>query len=191
MKKLRIVATLCLVIFALAIALAAGETVDLGPARISMDLNGIGSCDVKMGDSYSSDHNYDPMNSAFDYTIYPASITCGDSSNQVLIEVHQLSMSEPLDSPISEKDRSTGLEHCIREADMMPRRADVQIEPYTIDGQEGILATVDHGEEGPLYIVAYSPDQKDGSGTIICIVGSNFQWETTKSIFASIETEVA
>jgi hypothetical protein len=68
---------------------------------------------------------------------------------------------------------------------------DVQMEPYTIDGQEGILATVDRGEDDQMYIVAYSPDQKDGSGTIVCIVGSNFQWETTESIFESIEAQVA
>jgi len=191
MKKLKLIAALCLMISISAIALAAGETVDLGPASISMDLESVGSYAVEMEDSYSLDHNYDPMNSDFEYTIYPASISCDDSPSQVLIEVHQMSMSEPLDTPISKKDASTGLEHCIKEADMMPRGMDVQMEPYTIDGQEGILATVDRGEDDQMYIVAYSPDQKDGSGTIVCIVGSNFQWETTESIFESIEAQVA
>jgi hypothetical protein len=65
------------------------------------------------------------------------------------------------------------------------------MEQYTIDGMEGILATVDQGEKNPLYIVAYGPDQKDGSGTIVCIVGSNFPWETTKSIFDSIKAQLA
>jgi len=191
MKKLRLIVALCLIISISAIALAAGETVDLGPASISMDLESVGSYAVEMEDSSSLDHNYDPMNSDFEYTIYPASIKGDDSSNQVFLEVHQMSMSEPLDMPISKKDTSTGLEHCIREADMMPRGMDVQMEPYTIDGKEGILATVDRGEDDQMYIVAYSPDQKDGSGTIVCIVGSNFQWETTESIFESIEAQVA
>ncbi len=191
MKKLRLIVALCLIISISAVALAAAETLDLGPASISLDLETIGPCAVKMGDSYSSDHNYDLMNSDFDYTIYPASITFGDSSSQLLLEVHQMGASEPLDTPISKKDKSTGLEHCIREADMMPRGTDVSMKSYTIGGREGILATVDSGKEDPMYIVAYSPDQKDGSGTIVCIVGSNFPWETTESIFASIETQVA
>lgn len=191
MNNLRLIAALCLIISISAIALASGETVDLGPASISMDLESIGSYSVEVEDSYSLDHNYDPMNSDFDYTIYPASITCDDSPNQVLLEVHQMSMSEPLDTPISKKDTSTGLEHCIREADMMPRGMDVQMDTITIDGREGILATVDRGEEDPMYIAAYSPDQKDGSGTIVCIVGSNFPWETTESIFESIGSHVA
>jgi len=38
-----------------------------------------------------------------------------------------------------------------------------------------------------MYIDACSPDQKDGSGAIVCIVGSNFPWQTTKAIFASTE----
>jgi hypothetical protein len=38
-----------------------------------------------------------------------------------------------------------------------------------------------------MYIDAYSPDQKDGSGTIVCIVGSNFPRQTIKAIFDSIE----
>lgn len=191
MNKLRLIAALCLIISISAIALAAGETVDLGPVSISMDLESVGPVAVEMSESYSLDHNYDPMNSDFDYTIYPASITCGDSPNRLLLEVHQLSMSEPLDTPISKKDTSTGIEHCIREADMMPRGTDISVKSYTIDGQEGILATVNGGEEDPMYIVAYSPDQKDGSGAIVCIVGSNFPWETTKDIFASVETQVA
>ncbi len=191
MNKLRLIAAVCLIISISAIALAAGETVDLGPASISIDLESVGPGAVEMGESYSLDHNYDPMNSDFDYTIYPASITCGDSPNLLLLEVHQLSISEPLKTPISKKDTSTGLEHCIREADMMPRGRNVQMKSYTIDGQEGVLATVDRGEEDPLYIAAYSPDQKDGSGTIVCIIGSYFPWKTTESIFASIKTRMA
>jgi hypothetical protein len=185
------IAALSLISLISAITVAAGETVDMGPASVSIDLEHIESYAVETESPHSLDHNYDPMNSDFQYTIYPARIKCDDSPNQVLIEVHHMSFIEPLDKPISKKDTLTGLEHCLEQADMMPRSMDVQMEPYAVDGHEGILATVDQGTQNPLYIVAYSPDQKDGSGTIACIVGSNFPWETTKSIFASIETQVA
>jgi hypothetical protein len=174
-----------------AFAVAAGETVDMGPASVSIDLENIGSYAVEMEGPYSLDHNYDPMNSDFQYTIYPARIKYDDFPNQVLLEVHQMSILELLDRPISEKDTLTGLEHCLEQADMMPRGVNIQTESYALDGRQGILATVDHGDGNPLYILAYSPDQEGGSGTIVCIVGSNFPWETTKSIFASIETQVA
>lgn len=189
--KLKLIAALCLMISISAVALSDGETLDIGPASISLDLGSIGSYDVDMEDPSSSDHNYDPMNSDFKYTIYPASITSDDPSGRVQIEVHQMSTSEPLDEPISVKDMSTGLEHCIREADIIPRGADIQTEPYAIDGREGILATLDRGENDLMYIAAYSPDQEDGSGTVVCIVGSSLPWEITESIFASIKTQLA
>jgi hypothetical protein len=72
----------------------------------------------------------------------------------------------------------------------MPRRMEMQMKPYTIDGHEGILATIDRGKENPLYIVAYSPDLEAGSGTVVCIVGSSFPWETTQSIIDFIEAQV-
>jgi hypothetical protein len=185
------IAALSLIGFISTIAVAVGETVEMGPASVSIDLENLGAYAVEMEEPYSLDHNYDPMNADFQYTIYLARIKCEDSSNQVLLEVHQMSALQPLETPISRKDTLTGLEHCLEQADMTPRRMDVQMETYTVDGHEGILATVDIGEENPMYIVAYSPDQEDGSGTIVCIVGSSFPWETTKSIFDSIETQVA
>ena len=187
----RMIAALSLIGFISTIAIAAGETVEMGPASVSIDLEDLGPYAVEMDDPYSLDHNYDPMNADFQYTIYPARIKFEDSSNQVLLEVHQMSASQPLETTISKKDTITGLEHCLEQADMMPRRADVQMEPYAVEGHEGILAAVDIGEDNPLYIVAYSPDQEDGSGTIACIVGSSFPWETTKSIIASIGTQMA
>jgi hypothetical protein len=48
MKKLKLIAALCLMISISAIALAAGETVDLGPASISMDLESVGSYAVEV-----------------------------------------------------------------------------------------------------------------------------------------------
>jgi hypothetical protein len=73
---------------------------------------------------------------------------------------------------------------------LVPRRAALQTEPYQIDGREGILAKVDEGSSDPMYIAAYSPDQKDGSGTIVCIVGSNFPWKTTTALFDSMQARV-
>lgn len=191
MNLLRMIAALSLISLISAITVAAGETVDMGPASVSIDLENLGPYSVEMEGPYSLDHNYDPMNADFQYIIYPARIKFENSNNQVLLEVHQMSASQPLETPISKKDTITGLEHCLEQADMMPRRANVQMNPYTIDGHEGILATVDIGEDNPLYIVAYSPDQEGGSGTIACIVGSRFPWETTKSIIASIGTQMA
>jgi hypothetical protein len=68
---------------------------------------------------------------------------------------------------------------------------DMKTENYTIDGHQGLLATINKDPENPLYIVAYSPDLRDGSGRTVCIVGSDLPWETTKSIFDSVSTNVA
>ncbi len=46
-------------------------------------------------------------------------------------------------------------------------------------------------KENPLYIVAYSPDQEKDAGRIVFIIGSDFPWQTTNSIFDSIETKLA
>ncbi|NPV62657.1 MAG: hypothetical protein HPY61_08520 [Methanotrichaceae archaeon] len=190
MKNLKLMALLCLTVAASAVSLAAGETLDLGDARISLDLDGLGSYNVEVGSPTSLDHDYDPRNSDFQYTIFPASITFDGASGQIQIEVHQMSTSQPLDTPISDKDTSTGLEHCISEADMMPRRSQVQMEPYSIDGQDGTLATVGQGDD-QMYIVAYSPDQNGGSGATVCVIGSDLPWEATEKIFDSVEVQKA
>jgi hypothetical protein len=74
---------------------------------------------------------------------------------------------------------------------MMPRRAEYEAKSFTIDGHEGTLLTVDTGKDEPFYIAAYSPDEKDGSGSIVCIIGSDFPWETTKGILDSVKTQLA
>lgn len=185
----RMIVDTCLFSLITASTVAAGETVSLGPASVSIDLKGIGSCAVELGDSYELDHDHDRMSSDFQYIIYPAKITFDGSSNQVEIEVHKMSVAQSLDAPIP-KGMLSGMEHCLEQADMMPRRAEVQMQPYTIDGHEGVLATTDSGDENPIYIAAFSPDQEDGSGSIVCIVGSSFPWETTKSIISSIKVQV-
>jgi hypothetical protein len=68
---------------------------------------------------------------------------------------------------------------------------DLETEPYQIDGREGVLAQINEDGKDPMYIVAYSPDQKDGSGKVVCVVGSNFSWETTKAIFDSLDVKTA
>lgn len=185
---------LCTAILTATIALAASETAVLGPASISLDLGDLGSYDVEDGYSSSLDHSYDRNNPDFEYNIYPAVISFDDSSAQVMLEAHQMSTPMPLDTPISDRDGSTGLEHCILQADMMPRMpkgAELQSEPYTIDGQDGILVTVDQGDDNPLYVVAYSPNKSNGEGDIVCIIGSNFPWATTQSIFQSVNVQLA
>lgn len=188
MKQVWLVA-FCLICSAPEISTAAGETIDLGPAKISMDLESIGAYSVEYGSSSSVDHH--EKDADFTYTIYPATITAEGTSDQALIEVHEMSLSMSLDASISMRDTATGLEHCLEQSDLMPKRIELQTEPYQINGHEGILAEINEGESNPMYIAAYSPDQKDGLGRIVCIVGSNFPWETTRAIFASLEARTA
>ena len=184
MKMMRLIAALCLISMTSAIAIATGETINLGPTSISLDLETLGSYYVEKGDPSSEEHK-EPD---FQYEITPASIKVDGTSNKVQIEVHKMSMSEPLESSISRKDPASGLEHCIEKSNMVPVGEDIQTEPYTIDGQQGLVATINSDPENPFYIVAYSPDKKSGSGTTVCIIGSDFPWETTKSIFDSAKT---
>ncbi len=51
MKMQKLIAALCLISLILAIAPAAGETVDLGPAKISMDLGSMGSHTIEKGNA--------------------------------------------------------------------------------------------------------------------------------------------
>jgi len=187
MNILRLFIALCLMSLASTVALAASETINFGPASISLDLESIGSYTVEKGAPSSMDHKRPD----FLYEIIPASITSDSFSNQVSLEVHQMSMSVPLYESISKKNTATGLEHCIEKSEMMPVGEDMKTENYTIDGHQGLLATINKDPENPLYIVAYSPDLRDGSGRIVCIVGSDLPWETTKSIFDSVSTNVA
>jgi len=102
-----------------------------------------------------------------------------------------MSNSEPLVDSISNMDSASGLEHCMERSNLLPVGEDIQTEPYMIDGYQGELATFNGDPENPLYIVAYSPDQKDGSGSLVCIISSDFSWETTKSLFDSVKTQLA
>jgi hypothetical protein len=183
MKMIKLLAILCMIS---AISIAAGEKVELGPASVSLNLNGLGSCIVEKGDPSSMDHKKPD----FQYSITPANIKIDGSSNIVQIEVHKMSCLEPLLSSISRKDPTSSLEHCIEKSDMIPVGEDIQTEPYTIDGKQGLLTTLDSSSKNPTYIVAYSPDEESGSGTVVCIIGSNLPWESTKSIFDSVETKL-
>jgi hypothetical protein len=187
MKTMRLLAAFWLVSMTVAIALANGETIELGPAQISMDLSLLESYSIEKGDASTLDHKKPD----FQYEIFPARINVEGTTDQVQLEVHQMSISEPLDDSISNKDPASGLEHCIERSNLLPIGEDIQTEPYTIDGYQGQLATFNGDPEKPLYIVAYSPDQKDGSGSIVCIVSSDFPWEATKSLFDSVKTQLA
>jgi hypothetical protein len=191
MNMRNLLVVLCLMGLTTTVALASNENVLLGPANVSLNLSLAGAYVLEKGESMESTHDYDPENTDFQYSIYPATATYEGTTDQVQIEVHEMSASRSLDETISGKRQISPLEHCIEQSNMMPRRADYQSEPYVIDGHEGILATVETGEENPLYIAAYSPDESDGSGSVICIVGSDFSWDTTKSIFESVSTQLA
>lgn len=198
MKTRNLLVAFCLIGLAITAILASDETVlfasgepmQLGPANVSLNLSLAGSYILEKGKSSELEHDYDKQNTDFQYSIYPATATYEGTSNQVLIEVHEMSISRPLDEQISGKRQISPLEHCIEQSDMMPRRAYYEAKSYTIDGHEGILLTIDTGENNPLYVAAYSPDEKDGFGSIICIIGSDLPWETTESIIDSIKTQI-
>jgi hypothetical protein len=189
MKQAWLLSAFCLVISVSGLPTADCETIDLGPSQISLDLASIGDYSVEKKSTSTADHREKGVD--FTYAVYPATITAEETSGQVLVEVHEMSESMPLDAAISWKDTVTGLEHCIEQSELVPRRASIQTEPYQINGHEGILAKIDEGGSNPMYVAAYSPDQTDGSGTIVCIVGSTFSWQTTKAIFDSIEARTA
>lgn len=186
MKILRLFAMLCLACMSSVVALATDETIDLGPVTISLDLGSVGSHTAEKGENTTMDHK----KLRFRYEISSASIKVDGTQDKVQLEVHLMSKSEPLDQAISERNPTSGLEHCIMQSNIMPVGQDMQTEPYPIDGQQGILAIINSDLENPLYIVAYSPDQRDGSGSIVCVVGSDFPWGTTKSIFDSVKAQV-
>ena len=78
-----------------------------------------------------------------------------------------MSTTEPLDGPISGKHQESGLEHCIERSYLVPVGEDIDTKAYEIDGQQGLIATIEDGGDSQ-YIVAYSPDQENGSGSIVC-----------------------
>lgn len=186
-----LIAVLCFVSTNWAVAVAASETIELGPARISLELGDLGSFFVENGDTSSMVHKKPD----FQYDISSASIKVNGSSHLVQIEVHRMSLSEPLLSPISKKEpprreNISGLEHCLERSNMILRGEAFQTEPFTINGRQGFMATIDSDPENPRYIVAYSPDAQNGSGTTVCIIGSDFPWEATEKLFNSVEIEL-
>ena len=213
-----LIAVLCLMSTNWAVAVAAGETIELGTARISLELGSLGPFSVEKGDTSSMVHKKPD----FQYDITSASIKANGTSHLVQIEVHQMSLSEPLLSPISNEETASntgkignyfqaltaylpgpisnkeplrrenisGLEHCLEMSNMIPRGEAIQTEAYTIDGRQGCMATINSDPENPRYIVAYSPDEQSGSGTTVCIIGSDFPWEATEKLFNSVEIEL-
>lgn len=188
---LKLLIALCLIGLTSSIALAATETIDLGPAKVSLDLGGIGSYKVEKEDPISEDHKYEGY--SFTYEFFPASIVADDSDKSIQVEVHKISIPQPLNTPVTSGtvENKTGLEHCAEKSDMMPAGSDVKTEPFTIDGHKGILKTVKGKWDDPFYLAAYSPDQKDdGSGSIVVVVGSSLPWETIKPIFESVKAQI-
>jgi len=213
-----LIAVLCLMSTNWAVAIAADETIELGTARISLDLGSLGPFSVEKGETTSMVHK-EPD---FQYDITSANIKVDGSSHLVQIEVHRLSQSEPLLSPISNEETAgnkgkigeyvrkltdylpgstsnnvppkreniSGLEHCMEKSNMVPQGEAIQTENYTIDGRQGCMATIDSDPEIPRYIVAYSPDAQSGSGTTVCIIGSDFPWEDTEKLLDSVKTQL-
>jgi len=186
--KQELITAICLLgmIWSIVLASGASETIEVGPARVSIETESLGSYTIMKDTPFLEDHKKPD----FTYGIYSGSLKSNDNPNQVLIEVHQMSTSNSLDTPISNKDKITGLEHCIERSNLRSPGDDVQIEPYVIDGHNGILETINKDQENPIYIAAYSPDQENDSGTMVCIIGSDFPLDITKNIFESIETQM-
>jgi hypothetical protein len=218
MKIKILIAMLCLMSTNWTIALAASETIELGSARISLELGSLGPFSAETSETTSMVHKKPD----FQYDINSAIINVDGSVHQVQIEVHQMSLSQPLFSPISneEKDGSagkiggylkgltaylpgrnsdempprqeniSGLEHCLEMSNLIPRGEAIQTEAYTIDKRQGLMATINRDLENPRYIVAYSPDAQNGSGTTVCIIGSDFPWNDTEKLFNSVDVEL-
>jgi hypothetical protein len=207
-----LIAVLSLISMNLVVNVTASETIDLGPAHISLEPSSLGPFSVEKGETSSMAHK-EPD---FQYNITSACIKVNGTAHLVQIEVHQMSLSEPLLSPISNEDHAgkignyfqaltaylpdsisnndpprreniSGLEHCMEKSNMIPIGGNIQTEPYTIDGRQGCIATINRDPENPMYIVAYSPDEQNESGTIVCIIGSDFPWEATEKLFKSVK----
>ncbi|MDD1751374.1 MAG: hypothetical protein LUO89_16035 [Methanothrix sp.] len=218
MKIKMLIAVLGLMCMNWAVVTAASETIELGPVQISLELEDLGSFSVEKGDTSSMVHKKPD----FQYDINSASIKVNGTLHLVQIEVHQMSLSEPLLSPISNEEAAgnadkigkyfrtltaylpesvsnkepsrreniSGLEHCMEKSNMIPIGEAIQTEAYTIDGQQGCIATINSDPENPMYIVAYSPDEQSGSGTTVCIIGSDFPWEDTEKLLDSVKTQL-
>lgn len=211
-----LIAVLCLMGMNWAVAIAASEIIELGPARFSLELGNLGYFTVEEGDAYSMVHKKPD----FLYNITSSRIIVNGTPHLVQIEVHQMNQSEPLLSPISnqeqdssigkyfreltvyllgalsnmgpsDRDTTSGLEHCMEKSSIIPRGERIQTEAYTIDGREGRNATINSDPENPLYIVAFSPDEQNGSGSTVCVIGSDLPWETTEKLFNSVEIDLA
>lgn len=206
-----LIVVLCLLSTSWAVATAANETIELGPVSISLELDRLGSFSLEKAETYSMVHKKPD----FQYDITSASINM-QASHLVQIEVHQMSMSEPLNSPISKEEPGknylqtltaylpdsvtnkepprrediSGLEHCMEMSKIIPVGEHIQTESYTIDGQQGLIATINSDPKKPRYFVAYSPDEQSGSGTIVCIIGSDLQWEETERLFNSLQISI-
>jgi hypothetical protein len=139
-----------------AVSLASGETVDLGLAKISIDLESLGSYSVEEGSHSSMDHH--EREASFKYTIYPATVNFDGTSNQAFFEVHQLSAPQSLETSISRKGSSVGLEHCVEQSNVIAVLMELQTNPYQINGRDGLLSTVSEDRKDPLYLAAFSHD---------------------------------
>lgn len=149
MKIRKLLAVLYLIGLTLPIAFTAAESVDLGPANISMDLRGIGSYNVEKETPLSLNHNFGCY--IFSYEIFSSKIKFNNTTNQVLVDVHQMGDPQSLDVPIPQLNTQTGLEHCIEESGIMPAGSGIKKEKYLIDGQKGLLVTINRTQNMPIY----------------------------------------
>jgi len=179
---------LCVLCLTSMTALAASDSIELGPVNLSMDLMAMGNYKIEKESPYSEDHpgkGYD-----FSYQISTAKVSSSSTQDLVQIVVHQMDAQESLNSAVPRLKGSSGLEHCVMESGLLSKRAKADKEPYTIDGRECLLIKVDEGGDEPRYIAAYSPDQEIDSGTIVCIISSDLPWDATNGLFQSVRTQL-
>lgn len=191
MTKLKLPVMLCLIVSTFATALAVTETVDLGPVKLSLDLQSVGAYNVEKDNP--SLLNYNSGGNTFSYQYFPATIKTSNTGNRILLEVHQTSTPQSLEASIPQynnTNNTTGLEHLVEISDMMPSGKDVQRQTYYVDGHKGIALIVNRDQKRPIYLAAFSPDLKDGFGKTVVIIGSDFPLNATKSIFESVKIQL-
>jgi len=173
----RVIISLFCCIVICSFAPAGAQTVTLGQASISLDLDLMGEHQVQIEDPLEDFHK--SPKEKFYYTIYPATVT--SDAGQIILELHVLEEALEVDSWL--------LEHCIEESDLAPY--EMQSEPMTFDGHSGVLVKgfSDSGGNDPRYLASFSPDGDSGWGKIFLIVGSDLPWDSSAAIFDTLQVE--
>lgn len=153
------------------------EIMPLGPMNISFNMAMAPEPYVITGDSFSTTYVLGDKNVTD--TVYP--MTLGHRKN-ILIQLHHLDV----DADVG----SNNIESLLSWFEFVPSGWSIESQPLKIDGHQGTMVNATSPSYAKIYLAGYSPDEVDGEGQVLLLMGARMCFHCSKYFFQSVRMNV-